>query len=284
MKGTGAVIQARMGSQRLPGKVLMELPPGSSFTVLDRIINRVSKSSRLDAVIIATSKNKADDAIAAFSKTRKIPCFRGDETNLLSRYCDAATAFNLKTVVRLTGDNPCVAPNLVDSTVQTHLRRSADYTYTTKYPLGIDVEVFDIDALRLACQHASKPYEYEHVSPYFFTNPGRFRIIELKAPVSLRKPEIRLTMDTREDYIALCALFDLLAGSSRFCDIKDFIHAYEKHEWIKLLNGFIPQKSVVTNRKEELREAVKLLRTYGMNHAASLIRYSPEKHSHCEKF
>ena len=267
-----------MGSGRLPGKVLLELPPGSSLTVLDSIISRARRSSSLDAVIIATSLNKADDAIAAFSKLRKTPCFRGDEANVLSRYCAAAAAYNFNTVVRLTGDNPCVDPALVDSTVRAHNKLSADYTYTSGYPLGIDVEVFDLKALKFAGLNASKQYEKEHVSPYLLSNPARFKIVKLKAPAALRTPEIRLTMDTREDYIALCAIFDLKPKSGKFFSSRDFIHLYQKHKWIKLLNGSIPQKNLVMDRNGELLEARRILKTYGLDYAASLMQAAAKRY------
>ena len=161
-----AIIQARMTSTRLPGKVMLPLPYGSGIPALEQMILRVRKCRELDSIIIATTKNKSDDKIVRLCGKLNTGCFRGDEKNVLSRYYFAAKEIRADIVVRLTSDCPCIDPATIDRTVALHIKRNYDYTSSGKLPIGMSVEVFSFKALEEAYSKSTKDYEKEHVTPY----------------------------------------------------------------------------------------------------------------------
>lgn len=161
-----AIIQARMGSTRLPEKVLMEI---GKEPMLWHVYERASHASLLDEVVVATSTEAGDDAIETFCENRGIPYVRGDEEDVLDRYYQTATEVDADTVVRLTADCPLISPAVVDRVVREYEASDCEYvTNTIEYthPDGLDVEVFDIDTLETAWNEATEPGHREHVTLY----------------------------------------------------------------------------------------------------------------------
>jgi len=145
---TGAVIQARVSSVRLPSKILKELPYGSGISVLEQVVRRLKKSKELNDIIVATTTGKDDDEIVAIAKKENAKCFRGSKEDVLSRYYMAAKENDLGIIVRITSDCPCIDPEIVDSIIEKHIKAKADYTSNTlkkTYPHGLDVEVFNFN-------------------------------------------------------------------------------------------------------------------------------------------
>lgn len=189
-------VQARMGSTRLPGKVLADLGgrPMLRF-ILDRLRHVV-----VDRLVVATSTRTEDDAVAEVARAAGVEVVRGSESDVLSRYCAVLDAFPADAVVRVTGDCPFVDPEVVHGVIDLHLRRGADYTSNVlprTFPKGIDVEVVAGVALRLADAEAVDPGEREHVTPFVYRRPERFRLANLANPDQLG--EERWTVDTPED-------------------------------------------------------------------------------------
>lgn len=255
---TGGIIQARLGSTRLPNKVLLPLPCGAKTSTLDQIIRRAGKASSLDEVVVATSYNKNDDEVEALCRTLNVKCFRGDEYNVLSRYFHAAKAYGLDIIVRLTGDNPCIDYNLLDSAVRHHLDRDNDYTLTRYYPAGMNIEVLSFQALRSAFDEARADHEREHVTPYIAADPGRYKNSFIDAEGEYRCPDIRVTLDTEEDYALLCVVFDILYPHDNFFGAKELIRLFREKPWLYLINKKIVQKEIFDTLEEELREAAKI--------------------------
>ena len=174
----GAIIQARMGSSRLPGKVLKEL---HGKTVLERVVDRVALSELLDTVVVATSDAPIDDEIVKFCTERDINYFRGSEADVLSRYRCCAEAHDLSTIVRVTADCPLIDAEVIDHTIELFHDNKLDYASntvppeTSRWPDGSDVEVFSIDALRLADEKATLEADREHVTFYFWKNTNGHR-------------------------------------------------------------------------------------------------------------
>ena len=242
-KRVGAIIQARMGSIRLPGKVLLKLPFNSDQTVLDNIVCRAHKIKNIDQVIVATSSSSKDDEIEEFCKARSINCFRGSENNVLSRYCDSAKEYGLDVVIRLTGDNPCIDSELISSVLNEHLKYKMDYTKTGGYPIGINVEIISFNALKKAVLLAKKDFELEHVTPFILNNSELFKIKINKAPMNLQK-NLRLTLDTKQDYALFCIIFDLLYEKNNYFNLKNIMELFSFKPWLKIINEDVFQKSL----------------------------------------
>ena len=228
----GAIIQARTSSTRLPKKVLKELPYGSEITVLQQVIRRLKKSNKIDDVIVATTTETEDDKIAIVAQNENVKWFRGSKEDVLSRYYLAAKKNKLDIVVRITSDCPCIDPEIIDSIIGKHLRTKSDYTTNTlkrTFPHGLDTEVINFTTLEKTFSEAKQDYEKEHVTPYVYkTRPDLFKITLVEASKQLNYPDIRITLDTEEDYALLCAVFDYLYPINKFFVTADIIALFQK--------------------------------------------------------
>jgi spore coat polysaccharide biosynthesis protein SpsF len=268
----GAIIQARTGSSRLPGKVLLELPYGSGITTLEQVIRRVKKSRKVEDVIVATTTKSEDDKIVRIAEKEGVKTFRGSEKDVLSRYYHAAKEHNLDIVVRITSDCPCIDPNVIDLVVEHHLKTNADYTRNEGYPRGFDVEVISFKALEEAYRCATQPFEREHVCPYIYTTaPEKFKIEYVPAPREFYRPDIRVTLDTEEDYALLCCVFDNLYGKNPFFGVSEVVELFNKKPYLEIINKKIRQKRTFLTLEEELKEAIKVLELQELNRAKKLL-------------
>jgi len=276
----GAIVQARTTSTRLPKKVLKELPYGSGITVLEQVIRRLKKSKLLDEIIVATTTNPEDDPIVKISEKEGIKYFRGSEKNVLERYYQCAKENKVDIIVRITSDCPCIDWNIVDMVVEEHLRNKADYTSNTierTFPHGLDVEVVSFKALEKAYCEASEDFEKEHVCPYIHTtNREKFKIVSVEAPDYLTAPDIRITLDTEEDYALLCAVFDYLYPQNNYFQAVDIINLFKGKPWLKLINKKVLQKKIFDSLEEELEEAIKLLELQELKSIVSLLMHIRE--------
>lgn len=270
---TGIVIQARTSSTRLPGKVLKELPLGSGVSVLEHVLRRAKRSRKSDVVIVATTTGKEDDPIVRIARREGVPVFRGSRDDVLSRYYWAARENCLELVVRVTSDCPCIDPRIIDSVIDRHLRDGRDYTYNRGFPHGLELEAVSLPALETAFRCARKDCEREHVTVYMQeSHPERFRIGVLDAQGPLRRPEIRITLDTEEDYALLCALFDLLPARCRNFGARDIVALFDRHPWLFAMNAGVYQKKAIHTAAQEFKEARAFLKLYGFPRAARFLR------------
>lgn len=197
----GVVIQARMGSTRLPGKVLKRI---GDKCLLGQILFRLSSLKNAEVIVVATSQNEADDQIEAFCRSNGIRCFRGSEHNVLERYHHCAEHYGLTHVVRATGDNPFIDAIELDKLIALHLSKGADYSSCVEgLPIGVGSEIFTRRALERSYERATLPHHFEHVNEYILENKGDFSVAALKIPESKRSAA-RLTVDTEEDYRRAC--------------------------------------------------------------------------------
>jgi spore coat polysaccharide biosynthesis protein SpsF len=200
---TVVAIQARTGSSRLPGKVLAEL---DGIAMLAFQLERLA-SVRADAVVVATSTESGDDPVAELAAAAGVEVVRGPEDDVLGRFGLVAERFRPTTIVRLTGDCPLSDPRLVDQVVATHRAEAADYTSTLlprSYPKGLDVEVVRTDALLEAVDRATAPAEREHVTPYLYRRPERFRLANVSSGLDLGQEW--WVVDTAADLDAMRAM------------------------------------------------------------------------------
>ena len=194
----GILIQARMGSTRLPGKVLRTV---GGQPLLGHVIGRLSKLDRPWPVVVVTSTDARDDAIVAWCQQANVATFRGSEHDVLDRYVQCARTSNFQHVVRLTADNPFTDVPELERLVQLHLAGGFDYTHSFgMLPLGVGSEIITRAALERSHIEGQKPNHREHVNEYIQEHPKLFRIGVLDIPVDKRAPDLRMTVDTEEDW------------------------------------------------------------------------------------
>jgi spore coat polysaccharide biosynthesis protein SpsF len=203
-----AILQARMSSTRLPGKVMRPL---LGQPMIARQIERLRRAGRLSAITVATSTDPGDDVLAAWCADNAIACFRGPLDDVQTRFLGALDAAGgPKTFLRLTADCPFADPAVIDACIAAHAASGADYTYNTRgwtFPKGLDVEVCETEALRRATAESADPYDREHVTPYIYGHPERFRVHAVTRDPPLR---YRWTVDTPEDFAFVSAVYAAL--------------------------------------------------------------------------
>lgn len=271
----GAIVQTRTSSTRLPGKVLKDLPYGSGINVLQHVIRRLKRSRKLDDIIIATTQNKSDSKIVELSASEKVKWFKGSEEDVLKRYYYAAKENSLDIIVRVTSDCPCIDPEIVDDLIEEHLKARADYTansLTRTYPHGLDAEIISYAALEKAFKETEDPYEKEHVTEYIILNRSReFKIHKMEAPKKLYAPDIRITIDTKQDYALLCAVFEYLYPENHFFNAEDIVKLFSSKPWLQLINEDTINKKKFDTLKEGLEEAMKILGLQELEKAREIL-------------
>jgi len=202
-----AVVQARTGSSRLPGKVLMLL---AGRPVLDHVVTRVSAAERIDEVVVATTDLPGDDAISDYCRDGGWTCVRGSESDVLSRYALAVRESGAGIVARVTSDCPLFSPRILDAMLAAFDPDSMDYMSTNwperTFPVGLDCEVMRADALLAIADTATDLYDREHVTPHFYRNPDRYRLAGHRCEPSLA--HLSITLDTSQDYQRLVTLLE----------------------------------------------------------------------------
>jgi spore coat polysaccharide biosynthesis protein SpsF len=216
--GIVAIIQARMGSSRLPGKVLLDL---AGEPMLVRVVERTRLAKTLDKVIVATTDQSTDDPVVDLCNDRDYPFYRGSQYDVLDRYYQAAKFYQATVIVRITADCPLIDPDVIDLTVQRFLEAGVDFAanrlpppWTRSYPIGLDTEVCSMDALTRAWREADLPYQREHVMPYLYEQEGRFRVLKVD-----HEPDygsMRWTVDTQEDLALVRKIFEYFNGVNTF--------------------------------------------------------------------
>jgi spore coat polysaccharide biosynthesis protein SpsF len=240
-----AILQARYDSSRQPGKVL--LPMGDT-TVLGQVLSRVRSAKRLHAAWVATSILPADDAIANEAARLGAPCFRGSSEDVLARYHDTAAAATADVIVRVTCDCPLFDGALLDEMLDNFERETAagapiDYmsnVIVRSYPRGLDAEIFTRSALEKAFIEASRTYDREHVTAYFYNNPEIFHLRNYAGTENLTK--YRWTLDTPEDYTLIRSIFEILGEEGRPVTTAEVLSLMERRPELRLINAHIEQK------------------------------------------
>jgi spore coat polysaccharide biosynthesis protein SpsF len=231
------IIQARMGSTRLPGKILKPL---GDLTVLEYVVNACQKSKKATKVIVATSDLERDDQVEGFLEERNIECFRGSESNVLSRYYFCAKEYKADLIVRVTADCPFLDPTVIDMLIEKSIDGKYDRVATIDnnnprtFPYGIDAEVVTFKAIEKAFKEAKTDFDKEHVTPYIHTTKkDDFSLYRLDAPKDIREPNIRVTLDTPEDY-ELCV--ELVKFLPKDYTTKDIIKIYRNNPYLYNIN------------------------------------------------
>lgn len=242
MKKIVAIIQARMGSTRLPEKVLKDL---MGKPMIWHIVERAKQAKTLEQVVVATSIDDDDTPLYQYLVDNGIPCIRGSNDDVLARYFQSASEVQADVIVRLTGDNPLIDFKMLDNTVEYFLQSNLPYVATVDVPsiakpipLGVGCEVFSFEILKEAFLHANQEYEREHVTPYMYQkNVDRNNVLPSQY-------SYRITVDTSEDFECIRRIYELLYnGVHDFCT-DEVIQCMESDPKIAAINSSIVQKKL----------------------------------------
>jgi spore coat polysaccharide biosynthesis protein SpsF len=238
---TLVVVQARVGSTRLPGKVLLPL---GGRTMLERMLERLLHARTPDAVVVATTADPADDAVVRASAAAGVDCMRGHPTDLLDRHHAAARRAGADVVVKVPSDCPLIDPAVVDRVVGEHLRRADALDYTSNLhpesdPDGSDVEVMGIEALETAWRVARRGYEREHTTPFLWDQPERFRLHNVAWETGRDVSRThRIVVDYPEDYALVQAVFDALWTPARpVFSVGEIVSFLDEHPGVLATNA-----------------------------------------------
>lgn len=236
----GVIVQARMGSTRLPGKVMYKL---SGKEVLWHVVERLKESKYVNDVIIATTEKQQDEVIETFCAQHNVLCYRGDELDVLKRYYDAAKFNKLDIIVRVTSDCPLIDSSIVDKLIETLIEGNLEYvsnSFEKTYAKGLECSAFTLKALERCMKEAVKPEHREHVVLYMRENPTLFATTGIRNTKD--ESDFRITLDEEDDYKLLSIIYDQLYIENEIIPIE---HALEfiTNNNLKTLNAHVEQKS-----------------------------------------
>lgn len=230
MKKVVAIIQARMGSTRRPGKSMALL---AGKPLLWQFLQRVKRAKSLDEIVVATTSKPEDDVLEKLALEAGVKVFRGSENDLVDRYYQAAKKHGADIVVRVCADNPVVEPAEIDRIVEFHKKGESDFSANThnildnRYPDGLGAEVFDFEKLEEIWKITTDPRNREHPHTYFYEHPETYRIRTIPCPAEFRRPELKLDVNTPEELAFLQAIYDYCYPRNPDFHITDIIRWYD---------------------------------------------------------
>lgn len=247
-----AVVQSRLGSSRLPGKMMYPL---SDRPVIYHVLRRVNQSPVLDDVVLATTTKKHDELLALEAKNVGTDVYRGSESDVLRRVYNAAASTEADIIVRICADNPLISPKCVTEVANTVITENIDYAgYSVNrrtLPLGVTAEAFSLESFKMVESNTEEEYEREHVTTFYKENPSEFSVTHLDAEDTyedverVARPELRLTLDTVPDYKLMSKVYQNVTSNSSgiigLCDAIEYINSNELSE----INKHVKQKRAV---------------------------------------
>jgi len=249
----GCIIQARMGSSRLPGKVLMN--SGNGMPLLYYVINQLRHCSKVKNLVIATTTNQEDDEIEKFADNNSVNVFRGSEKDVLDRYFQCAKKYSFSTIVRITSDCPLIDPQIVDKVIERFFSGNYDYATNTlirTFPIGTDVEVFSFSVLETAWKNAQLPSEREHVTPHL-RNKGNFKTINVENDTNISN--LRLTVDRIEDFELIKEILNNI--STNPIHLEDILELFSRKPELIEINKYINHNEGFNRSLKEDQEFIK---------------------------
>jgi spore coat polysaccharide biosynthesis protein SpsF len=241
---TVATIEARMTSTRLPGKVLMKTV---GKPMLELMVERLRRVPSLDGIVIATTENGPDDAIVDLAKRLDIDWHRGSEMDVTARLLGAAAEHRIDVIVETTGDCPLIDPDLVEDCIQAYRKGGVDYVSNVlerSYPIGMDTQVFATAALADVAERTESPFDREHGAVYMYKHPDLYSLRNVPAPPALTDPELRLTLDTIEDYDLINHVFEALYPDNPAFGLADVLALLERRPELREINAHVPHRYV----------------------------------------
>ena len=239
-----ATIEARMGSTRLPGKVLKE---AVGKPMLELMVERLRLVPSLDGIVIATTVNAPDEPIAALARRIGVGWHRGSEMDITARLLGAADEHAIDVIVQTTGDCPLIDPMAVEDCIRTYLESGVDYVSNVlerAYPIGMDTQVYATEVLRDVDRRTHEPFDREHGSVFIYRNLDLYTVKNVPAPPEFTDPELRLTLDTPEDYELITGVFDALYPTNPAFDLADILALLRRRPELRALNDHVPHRYV----------------------------------------
>jgi len=237
-----AIIEARMGSTRLPGKVLLEV---RGIQMLERLVNRIRSIPLIDEVVLATTSNQKDNVLEKFTFENNIKCHRGSEHDVLSRVIGAGLENKADIIVEITGDCPIIDTNVIKNSIDLYLNNQVDYVSNVEvrsYPDGMDVQVYSLDALIKSSHLTKDRLDREHVTLFIRKHPELFTRIDMIAPKELHWPELGLTLDEHDDFLLLSKIINELEPANENFSCHEVINYLKKNEDLLKINSNIKRK------------------------------------------
>ena len=239
-----ATIEARMRSTRLPGKVLLD---AAGKPMLERMVDRVRRVSSLDGIVVATTVEPDDDPIAELAERIGVGVFRGSEDDVMGRVLGAAESHGVDIIVELTGDCPVIDPIVIDKVIAAYRASGADYCSNVlkrSYPIGMDTQVFATEILKDAFERTSDPVDREHVSLFIYHHPELYSLHNVEPEPHLVLPDLRLTLDTREDLQVLNAVFEALLPDNPEFSLEEILDLLNRRPDLADLNAHVQHRWV----------------------------------------
>jgi len=237
-----AIIEARMTSSRLPGKVLL---PVCDKPMLELLIERVRRIPQVDEVVVATTWNDSDDPVHALAAAIGVSCYRGSENDVLGRVLGAAKTFRADYIVEITGDCPLLDPGLAEQCIDDFFRLKVDYGVVSAadFPSGTAIQIFPTAVLsEVDREFPDNPAEREHVSLPIYSQPERYKVYRLEADEDVNRPDLRFDLDTPEDFELIRTIFETLYPGKPDFRMQDVIDLLSRRPELSLINADIQQK------------------------------------------
>ena len=237
-------IEGRMHSSRLPGKVML---PILGRPMLELMIERLRRAPQIDEIVIATTDDPSCEPIAELAARVGVGCFRGSEEDVLDRVLQAARSAAADVIVETTGDCPVIDPAVVSEVIETFRKSDVDYCANVldrTYPRGMDVQVFPTRALAEVAGLTDDPADHEHVSLYIYEHPERYRLLNVKSDLPPDVADLRLTVDTPEDFRLVTEIYERLYPTKPDFGLSDIVKLFERNPELREINREIHQKAV----------------------------------------
>lgn len=265
----GVVIQARMNSTRLPEKVLMPIPYPSGPSMLSTIIESVKQSDLINEVIVATTNDSSDDALASYCIDNGIKLFRGEVDNVYDRFYKIVKNYDFDHVVRLTGDNPFIDITLLEKVIGAHISNNNDLTYSSGLPLGMNFAILNGESLGDLEPGKLTKREQEHVTLYFKSHKFKTENLNLNEIQAIEN--LRLTIDYPEDFAMASILMGELNMFKEGALFSRIVNVYQNKPWIFEVNSSKSQKLFFSSTKDEIFHASNLLNKLELSNAVSIL-------------
>lgn len=238
------IIQARMGSTRLPGKLLKKVLGRPLIAFLTERLRRVKN---VDAIVMATTINPMDAQLIEFCQSEKLSYFRGSEENVLDRYYQCAKEYQADVIVRVTADCPLIDPAVIDEVIQQFLKKYSQMDLASNviertYPRGMDVEVFSFKSLETVINKAQRPEEKEHVTPYYYRHPETFKMDSIVSKIN--NSHHRWTVDTSDDLTLISLVLEVIYPKNPSFTLEELLNLFSEHpDWVEI-NAHVKQKEI----------------------------------------